>query len=63
MDSDFYRKGCLIVGTFLILLYMAVAIELLLKGDLLLGSILFVTYSILLYSVFKVFKGEKGEKD
>jgi len=63
MASDLYRKGCLIAGTFLILLYMAVAIDLILKGDIVLGSIIFVTYSILLYSVFKVFKDEKGDKD
>lgn len=63
MGSDFYRKGCLITGTFLILLYMTVAIDLILKGDIVLGSILFVTYSILLYSIFKVFKSAGGGKD
>ena len=63
MEEDFYRKGSLIAGVFLILLYIVVSIELLLKGEVLLGSSLLTSYSILLYSIFKVFKSDKGEKD
>ena len=63
MDSDFKRKGSLLAVTFLILLYIVVAIELILKGDIVFGSTLLVNYSILLYSVFKVFKYGEGGKD
>jgi hypothetical protein len=58
MGSDFYRKGSLIAGTFLILLYISVSIDLILKGDIVFGSTLLVSYSILLYSMFKVYKSD-----